>query len=121
MLRADNTTVIVITVQHPDEPPMTMHLQELYVNMAEGLDKIPPVTTANSPRRYDGPIMVRTKGNLEQHHPILILPPGLNVTRVCFICISLNIVFEALIKSRIASATWNPSVSGSFQSFTAAS
>lgn len=36
---------------------MTMHLQELYVNMAEGLDKIPPVTTANSPRRYDGPIM----------------------------------------------------------------
>ncbi|XP_029526558.1 protein phosphatase 1D isoform X2 [Oncorhynchus nerka] len=57
MLRADNTTVIVITVQHPDEPPMTMHLQELYVNMAEGLDKIPPVTTANSPCRYDGPIM----------------------------------------------------------------
>lgn len=57
MLRADNTTVIVITVQHPDEPPMTMHLQELYVNMAEGLDKIPPVTTANSPRHYDCPIM----------------------------------------------------------------
>ncbi|XP_014052163.2 protein phosphatase 1D isoform X3 [Salmo salar] len=63
MLRADNTTVIVITVQHPDEPPMTMHLQELYVNMAEGLDKIPPVTTANSPRHYDCPIMQNPEVN----------------------------------------------------------
>ncbi|KAM4620258.1 protein phosphatase 1D-like [Polymixia lowei] len=41
MLRADNTTVIVLALQEQGGPPLPMHRDEIVVDMAMGIDNIP--------------------------------------------------------------------------------
>lgn len=49
MLRADNTTVIVLALQERDGPPIPMHRDEIVVDMATGIDHVPyPGTTYNT-------------------------------------------------------------------------
>ncbi|XP_024122144.1 protein phosphatase 1D isoform X2 [Oryzias melastigma] len=49
MLRADNTTVIVLALQERDAAPIPMHRDEILVDMATGIDQIPfPGTTYNT-------------------------------------------------------------------------
>lgn len=49
MLRADNTTVIVLALQERDGPPIPMHQDEIVVDMATGIDHVPyPGTTYNT-------------------------------------------------------------------------
>lgn len=46
MLRADNTTVIVLALHERDGPPIPMHRDEFVVDMATGVDRVPcPGTT----------------------------------------------------------------------------
>ncbi|XP_028323246.1 protein phosphatase 1D-like isoform X2 [Gouania willdenowi] len=53
MLRADNTTVIVLALQERGAPPLPMHLDEIVVDMATGIDHVPyPGTPFNT---YEGP------------------------------------------------------------------
>ncbi|XP_022072560.1 protein phosphatase 1D-like isoform X1 [Acanthochromis polyacanthus] len=49
MLRADNTTVIVLALQERGGPPIPMHRDEIVVDMATGIDHVPyPGTTYNT-------------------------------------------------------------------------
>ncbi|XP_068601067.1 protein phosphatase 1D-like [Brachionichthys hirsutus] len=49
MLRADNTTVIVLALQEREGPPIPMHRDEIVVDMATGIDHVPyPGTTYNT-------------------------------------------------------------------------
>ncbi|XP_069002930.1 protein phosphatase 1D-like isoform X2 [Embiotoca jacksoni] len=49
MLRADNTTVIVLALQEHGGPPIPMHRDEIVVDMATGIDHVPfPGTTYNT-------------------------------------------------------------------------
>ncbi|XP_041865240.1 protein phosphatase, Mg2+/Mn2+ dependent, 1Db isoform X2 [Melanotaenia boesemani] len=49
MLRADNTTVIVLALQERGGPPIPMHRDEIVVDMATGIDQIPyPGTPYNT-------------------------------------------------------------------------
>ncbi|XP_056141073.1 protein phosphatase 1D-like [Lampris incognitus] len=49
MLRADNTTVIVLALQERGGPPIPMHRDEIVVDMAMGIDHIPnPGTPYNT-------------------------------------------------------------------------
>ncbi|CAJ1064280.1 protein phosphatase 1D-like isoform X1 [Xyrichtys novacula] len=49
MLRADNTTVIVLALQERNGPPIPMHRDEIVVDMATGIDHVPyPGTTYNT-------------------------------------------------------------------------
>lgn len=49
MLRADNTTVIVLALQEREAAPIPMHRDEILVDMASGIDRIPfPGTTYNT-------------------------------------------------------------------------
>ncbi|CAG5877986.1 unnamed protein product [Menidia menidia] len=49
MLRADNTTVIVLALQERAGPPIPMHRDEIVVDMATGIDQIPyPGTPYNT-------------------------------------------------------------------------
>lgn len=49
MLRADNTTVIVLALHERDGPPIPMHRDEFVVDMATGVDRVPyPGTTYNT-------------------------------------------------------------------------
>lgn len=49
MLRADNTTVIVLALQEREGPPIPMHQDEIVVDMATGIDHVPfPGTTYNT-------------------------------------------------------------------------
>lgn len=49
MLRADNTTVIVLALHERNGPPIPMHRDEFVVDMATGVDHVPcPGTTYNS-------------------------------------------------------------------------
>ncbi|XP_060941755.1 protein phosphatase 1D-like isoform X2 [Limanda limanda] len=49
MLRADNTTVIVLALQEPGGPPVPMHRDEIVVDMATGMDHVPfPGTPYNT-------------------------------------------------------------------------
>nr|XP_046266232.1 protein phosphatase 1D-like [Scatophagus argus] len=49
MLRADNTTVIVLALQEREGPPIPMHRDEIVVDMAMGIDHVPyPGTTYNT-------------------------------------------------------------------------
>lgn len=49
MLRADNTTVIVLALHERDGPPIPMHRDEFVVDMATGVDHVPcPGTTYNT-------------------------------------------------------------------------
>lgn len=41
MLRADNTTVIVLALQERGGPPIPMHRDEIIVDMATGIDHVP--------------------------------------------------------------------------------
>lgn len=41
MLRADNTTVIVLALQERNGPAIPMHRDEIMVDMAQGIDHIP--------------------------------------------------------------------------------
>ncbi|XP_071385089.1 protein phosphatase 1D-like isoform X1 [Centroberyx affinis] len=51
MLRADNTTVIVLALQDREGPPIPMHRDEIVVDMATGIDHVPfpgtPYNTCN--------------------------------------------------------------------------
>ncbi|XP_062262710.1 protein phosphatase 1D-like isoform X2 [Platichthys flesus] len=58
MLRADNTTVIVLALQEPGGPPVPMHRDEIVVDMATGMDQVPfpgtPYNTCEVPKlKYD--------------------------------------------------------------------
>ncbi|XP_068572510.1 protein phosphatase 1D-like isoform X1 [Cebidichthys violaceus] len=57
MLRADNTTVIVLALQERGGPPIPMHRDEIVVDMSTGMDHVPfPGTTYNTcvvPKRSD--------------------------------------------------------------------
>ncbi|KAA8587165.1 hypothetical protein FQN60_001001, partial [Etheostoma spectabile] len=49
MLRADNTTVIVLALQVRGDPPIPMHQEEIVVDMSTGMDHVPfPGTTYNT-------------------------------------------------------------------------
>ncbi|XP_068457389.1 protein phosphatase 1D-like isoform X2 [Clinocottus analis] len=49
MLRADNTTVIVLALQERGGPPIPMHRDEIVVDMSTGMDHVPfPGTTYNT-------------------------------------------------------------------------
>lgn len=49
MLRADNTTVIVLALHEQGGPPIPMHQDEIVVDMATGIDHVPyPGTTYNT-------------------------------------------------------------------------
>ncbi|TDH04769.1 hypothetical protein EPR50_G00135940 [Perca flavescens] len=49
MLRADNTTVIVLALQVRGDPPIPMHQDEIVVDMSTGMDHLPfPGTTYNT-------------------------------------------------------------------------
>lgn len=49
MLRADNTTVIVLALQERGGPPIPMHRDEIVVDMSTGIDHVPyPGTTYNT-------------------------------------------------------------------------
>ncbi|KAM9846333.1 protein phosphatase 1D-like isoform 1-T1 [Aulostomus maculatus] len=49
MLRADNTTVIVLALQERGGPPIPMHRDEIVVDMATGIDHVPyPGTPYNT-------------------------------------------------------------------------
>ncbi|XP_056267729.1 protein phosphatase 1D-like isoform X2 [Pseudoliparis swirei] len=49
MLRADNTTVIVLALQERGVPPIPMHRDEIVVDMSTGMDHVPfPGTTYNT-------------------------------------------------------------------------
>ncbi|XP_037323952.2 protein phosphatase 1D-like isoform X2 [Pungitius pungitius] len=49
MLRADNTTVIVLALQERGGPPVPMHRDEIVVDMSTGMDHVPfPGTTYNT-------------------------------------------------------------------------
>ncbi|XP_033970195.1 protein phosphatase 1D-like isoform X2 [Trematomus bernacchii] len=49
MLRADNTTVIVLALQERGGPPIPMHRDEIVVDMTTGMDHVPfPGTTYNT-------------------------------------------------------------------------
>lgn len=49
MLRADNTTVIVLALHERNGPPIPMHRDEFVVDMATGVDHVPcPGTTYNT-------------------------------------------------------------------------
>ncbi|KAK7925058.1 hypothetical protein WMY93_007368 [Mugilogobius chulae] len=49
MLRADNTTVIVLALHERGGPPIPMHRDEIVVDMATGIDHVPyPGTTYNT-------------------------------------------------------------------------
>uniref|UniRef100_A0A672FGS8 Protein phosphatase, Mg2+/Mn2+ dependent, 1Db n=1 Tax=Salarias fasciatus TaxID=181472 RepID=A0A672FGS8_SALFA len=54
MLRADNTTVIVLALQERGGPPIPMHLDEVVVDMATGIDHVPfpgtPYNTCEAPK-----------------------------------------------------------------------
>ncbi|XP_019941597.2 protein phosphatase 1D isoform X2 [Paralichthys olivaceus] len=59
MLRADNTTVIVLALQEHGGPPIPMHRDEIVVDMATGMDHVPypgtPYNTCEVPQlKYDG-------------------------------------------------------------------
>ncbi|XP_018547527.1 protein phosphatase 1D isoform X1 [Lates calcarifer] len=57
MLRADNTTVIVLALQERGGPPIPMHRDEIVVDMATGIDHVPypgtPYNTCEVPKRSD--------------------------------------------------------------------
>ncbi|KAM8899500.1 protein phosphatase 1D-like isoform 2-T2 [Spinachia spinachia] len=49
LLRADNTTVIVLALQERGGPPVPMHRDEIVVDMSTGMDHVPfPGTTYNT-------------------------------------------------------------------------
>lgn len=49
MLRADNTTVIVLALQEREGPDIPMHQDEIVVDMATGVNHLPfPGTTYNT-------------------------------------------------------------------------
>lgn len=54
MLRADNTTVIVLALHERGGPPITMHRDEIVVDMATGIDHVPypgtPYNTCEVPK-----------------------------------------------------------------------
>lgn len=54
MLRADNTTVIVLALQERGGPPIPMHRDEIVVDMATGIDHVPypgtPYNTCEVPK-----------------------------------------------------------------------
>ncbi|XP_058483996.1 protein phosphatase 1D-like [Solea solea] len=54
MLRADNTTVIVLALQDREGPPIAMHQDEIVVDMATGIDHVPfpgtPYNTCEVPK-----------------------------------------------------------------------
>ncbi|KAM9333746.1 protein phosphatase 1D-like isoform 1-T2 [Pholidichthys leucotaenia] len=54
MLRADNTTVIVLALQERKGPPIPMHRDEIVVDMAAGIDHVPfpgsPYNTCEVPK-----------------------------------------------------------------------
>ncbi|KAF3706599.1 Protein phosphatase 1D [Channa argus] len=54
MLRADNTTVIVLALQERGGPPIAMHRDEIVVDMATGIDHVPypgsPYNTCEVPK-----------------------------------------------------------------------
>ncbi|XP_069366030.1 protein phosphatase 1D isoform X1 [Paralichthys olivaceus] len=58
MLRADNTTVIVLALQEHGGPPIPMHRDEIVVDMATGMDHVPypgtPYNTCEVPQSEAG-------------------------------------------------------------------
>lgn len=54
MLRADNTTVIVLALQEHGGPPIAMHRDEIVVDMSTGIDHVPypgtPYNTCEVPK-----------------------------------------------------------------------
>ncbi|XP_077597410.1 protein phosphatase 1D-like isoform X2 [Stigmatopora nigra] len=60
MLRADNTTVIVLALQEPSAPSLPVHRDEIVVDMSQGIDHIPfPGTPYNT---YEVPKVEREDG-----------------------------------------------------------
>ena len=54
MLRADNTTVIVLALQERGGPPIPMHQNEIVVDMATGIDHVPfPGSPYNTCKVYE--------------------------------------------------------------------
>ncbi|XP_077403466.1 protein phosphatase, Mg2+/Mn2+ dependent, 1Db isoform X1 [Vanacampus margaritifer] len=57
MLRADNTTVIVLALQERGGPTIPMHRDEIMVDMAQGIDHIPfpgtPYNLYEAPKRHE--------------------------------------------------------------------
>ncbi|XP_037604963.1 protein phosphatase 1D-like isoform X1 [Sebastes umbrosus] len=70
MLRADNTTVIVLALQERGGPPIPMHRDEIVVDMSTGMDHVPfPGTTYNTcaiPTRSDSSPFKDSSTALEQ-------------------------------------------------------
>ncbi|XP_030602848.1 protein phosphatase 1D-like [Archocentrus centrarchus] len=62
MLRADNTTVIVLALQERGGPPIPMHRDEIVVDMATGIDHVPypgtPYNTCEIPKWSGEPLNV---------------------------------------------------------------
>ena len=54
MLRADNTTVIVLALQERGGPQIPMHQNEIVVDMATGIDHVPfPGSPYNTCKVYE--------------------------------------------------------------------
>ncbi|XP_063059456.1 protein phosphatase, Mg2+/Mn2+ dependent, 1Db isoform X2 [Engraulis encrasicolus] len=64
MLRADNTSVIVIALPEPGKPQLPMHRDEVILSLAEGPQHDPPVDS-----RADTPL-------IKAPEPVLVFPSG---------------------------------------------
>ncbi|KAL2094273.1 hypothetical protein ACEWY4_008992 [Coilia grayii] len=65
MLRADNTSVIVIALPEPGKPQLPMHRDEVTLSLAEGPQYDPPVDS-----RADTPLIKQTP------EPVMVFPTG---------------------------------------------
>ncbi|XP_029030353.1 protein phosphatase 1D-like [Betta splendens] len=84
MLRADNTTVIVLALQERGGPSIPMHRDEIVVDMATGLDHVPfpgtPYNTCEVPKQRDA---VEAPSPFHQGSPALEQAFGLCEAAFC--------------------------------------
>lgn len=75
MLRADNTTVIVLALQEREGPSIPMHQDEIVVDMATGIDHVPfPGTTYNTCEvpKVSAVDLFPLNHNVEMHHGLYL-------------------------------------------------